>query len=223
MYGYQPQPRSITRPLPPSADFTTTFPLTENPISEGGKWLNGKTDGVGWQDFKTLNSLACAGAASSTLNPPYDDAVAQLKTSAIALPANHYISGVVKLASGYSPAGTHELGLFVRMTITANSVTGYEAYLGRGGAHTLVRWNGALNDFTPLAGGNISTPSVPADGDIVKLEASGSTINFYQNGILRTQFTDTTFTTGQTGLQSYMVSGGTPESYGYDSITTGAL
>ena len=28
-------------PDPPSAKYTTTFPLTENPFSEGGNWVNG--------------------------------------------------------------------------------------------------------------------------------------------------------------------------------------
>jgi hypothetical protein len=216
-------PRIITSAQLAASSFFTTFPLTENPLSESGKWLNGATDGIVWQDFKTLNSLACAGHTSSTSPPPYDDAIAQLKTSAIALPVNHYIQGVVKRAGGYNPAGTHELGLFVRMTITANNVTGYEIYVSTSASHTLVRWNGALNDFTALASGNISAVTVPADGDIVRLEASGSRISFYQNGLLRTQVTDTNFATGQSGLQSYMVSGGTPESYGYDSITSGAL
>src|SRR5438046_7973905 len=30
--------------------YTTNFPLTENPISEGGNWINGLTNGIDWSD-----------------------------------------------------------------------------------------------------------------------------------------------------------------------------
>lgn len=208
---------------PITTAYTTGFSTTQNPLSENGIWLNGHTDGLVWQDFKALSGVACAGAASSTLNPPFDDAVAIVKSSAIALAANQYIQGVVRRAGGYSPGNTHELGLFVRGACTANNIRGYEAYLNHTGNHSVVRWNGPINDFTVLGGENISAVTTPADGDVVRLEATGTTINFYQNGLLRTQVTDSTWTNGQSGLQSYMIAGGTPESYGYDSITTGNL
>lgn len=208
--------------------YTTSFTTTENPLAEFGIWLNGRTDGLVWQDFKALSSVACAGAASSTVNPPYDDAIAQIKTSAIALSANQYIEGTVFRAGGYSPGNTHELGLFVRMAISANSARGYEAYLNHTGNHSVVRWNGPLNDFTVLGGENISSVTTPANGDLVRLEVTGQspniTINFWQNNNLRTQITgETVWGSGQSGLQSYMITGGTPESYGYDTITTGNL
>jgi hypothetical protein len=38
--------------------YSTNFPLTENPISEGGKWLTGKRDGIDWNDFRTTNGRA---------------------------------------------------------------------------------------------------------------------------------------------------------------------
>ena len=206
---------------PPQSVFSTTFPDDENPI--GADWLNGEADGLGWRNFKTIGGIACAAHTSADPTPPFDDAIAQVKSSVIALPANHYIEGIVKKVGGYNPGVTHELGLFVRFLISANSASGYEAYLNFSGNHTLVRWNGPLNDFTPLASGNISTPTTPDDLDVVRFEADGTTISFYQNGNLRTQVTDSDFATGQTGLQSFMVVGGTPESYGYYSITTGPL
>src|ERR1700729_3247334 len=42
----------------PHATYTTNFPLTENPISEGGKWINGQKDGVDWTDVRTTPGLA---------------------------------------------------------------------------------------------------------------------------------------------------------------------
>jgi hypothetical protein len=41
-----------------AATYTTSFPLTEYPISEGGNWLNGGTTGLDWHDFKSANNSA---------------------------------------------------------------------------------------------------------------------------------------------------------------------
>ena len=38
--------------------YTTNFPGTENPISEGDKWVNGKAHGINWQDVRTTTGLA---------------------------------------------------------------------------------------------------------------------------------------------------------------------
>ena len=55
--------------------YTTNFPLTENPISEGGKWINGKTVGIDWANVSTTPGLAI-GRQSSSIK--YDDATALL-------------------------------------------------------------------------------------------------------------------------------------------------
>jgi hypothetical protein len=33
--------------------YTTRFSVAENPISEGGKWVNGKTVGLDWSNVAT--------------------------------------------------------------------------------------------------------------------------------------------------------------------------
>jgi hypothetical protein len=58
-----------------AATYTTNFPLTENPISEGGKWINGKTVGLDWSNASTTPGLAI-GRESGTSG--YDDTVALL-------------------------------------------------------------------------------------------------------------------------------------------------
>src|SRR5690348_7331572 len=47
-------------PLRPSTGTTyiTSFALTENPISEGGKWVNGNQVGFDWSDVATAPGLA---------------------------------------------------------------------------------------------------------------------------------------------------------------------
>ena len=38
--------------------YTTNFPLMENPISEGGNWVNGQAVGLDWTDIRTTPGFA---------------------------------------------------------------------------------------------------------------------------------------------------------------------
>src|SRR5690349_19703043 len=42
-----------TDAAPSGQTYTTTFPLTENPISEGGRWNSGGAVGLDWHDVST--------------------------------------------------------------------------------------------------------------------------------------------------------------------------
>ena len=53
--------------------YETTFPLTENPISEGGAWVNGGSVGLDWTDVATMPGLAYG---LETGFGGYDDATA---------------------------------------------------------------------------------------------------------------------------------------------------
>src|ERR1700733_9998746 len=46
--------------------YSTSFPLTENPISEGGKWINGTTVGLDWNNVYTSGGFAGGVGPSST-------------------------------------------------------------------------------------------------------------------------------------------------------------
>src|ERR1700704_2247995 len=50
------QPAAV-RPGPPKT-YTTDFPLAENPVFEGGKWSNGRTDGLDWFNVAPQPGLA---------------------------------------------------------------------------------------------------------------------------------------------------------------------
>ena len=51
--------------------YSTNFPLTEDPISEGGRWINGSV-GLDWKNCRTTPGLAF-GTQSGANPPPYDD------------------------------------------------------------------------------------------------------------------------------------------------------
>jgi len=60
---------------------TTNFSRAENPISEGGKWLNGQTDGLDWTDVRTTPGFAFGTEIGGNRPDPqkYDDSTALLK------------------------------------------------------------------------------------------------------------------------------------------------
>ena len=88
------------------------------------------------------------------------------------------------------------------MTITRNSITGYElncSVLPAGPYLTLVRWNGPLNNFTYL----VRNATTCVNGDALKLTAVGNTFTVYKNGGQVLQGTDATFQKGSPGVGFY--------------------
>ncbi|PYX51407.1 MAG: ATP-dependent DNA ligase, partial [Acidobacteria bacterium] len=59
----------------PVNSYTTNFSLTENPISEAGKWINGKATGLDWADVRTTPGLAFGAQTATAIN---DDSTAVL-------------------------------------------------------------------------------------------------------------------------------------------------
>src|SRR5260221_2997308 len=50
--------RSEGGPSDGGMSYSTSFPLTENPISEGGRWVNGGLLGLDWTNVSTTPGLA---------------------------------------------------------------------------------------------------------------------------------------------------------------------
>jgi len=70
-------------PAPPAlhGPYSTTFGHAENPLSEGGKWLNGHAEGLDWADVETIPGLAFGTEIGGSRPEPqkYDDSTALLK------------------------------------------------------------------------------------------------------------------------------------------------
>jgi hypothetical protein len=58
-------------PTPITRAYSTHFPLTENPLSEGGNWIDGLAVGLDWSNVHTRPGLAFASHANGT----YDDSI----------------------------------------------------------------------------------------------------------------------------------------------------
>ena len=60
--------------------YTSNFPRTENPLSEGGKWINGRPAALDWANVRSTPGLAFGTEEATIKTAPgkYDDSVALL-------------------------------------------------------------------------------------------------------------------------------------------------
>jgi hypothetical protein len=201
-------------PVPRSArTCTTKFPLTENPISEGGAWINGKANGLDWADVRTTPGLAF-GTESGTSG--YDDSTALLAGDWG--PDQTVEATVHSVNPQTNPDIWEEVEIRLRSTISAHSNTGYEVLfeLPPHNFCQVVRWNGPLGSWTPLGylGKGVH------DGDVVKATIVGNVITAYVNGVSQGQVTDNTYATGSPGMGLFLQgTTGVNADYGFSAFT----
>lgn len=192
----------VSNPPPPggAGSYSTTFNLTEFPISEGGKWRKANN---AWTHVRTANGTAYG---SNGVTNSYDDSYALLS----GFGPDQTLEAVVQVNPG-SVGPTHEVELLLRFSDDTNNARGYEALFSRNGSVDLVRWNGPFGNITPL---NIFacapwTQSSPLQtGDVIKAQASGNTLRAWINGVLKACVTDNTFATGHPGISFFIRPGG---------------
>jgi len=181
--------------------YSTGFPATENPISEGHKWFNGADDGVDWCNVQTRDGYAWGVGPCPA---DYADPTATVKGEWGPEQTVQATARITKTDSKYY----QEIELRLRTTIKAHSITGYEINFGVSHADLeIVRWNGPVKDFTYL-GPRCNYPAVCGrvegftirNGDVAKATVSGNTINVYVNGVLRATATDHNYPTGNPGI-----------------------
>lgn len=204
-------------PIPAVGTYSSNFPGTENPISQGGIWNRGFTEGIDWQNIRTTPGL-CFGVGPSG---SFDDCTADLKPSYGISSTKHYSRLVIRRAAGYTPPSTQEVATYVGATTSANVSKRYETLAAFGGAIQLVRWNGALNDVT--LNGDAAWPNTPVgsgasdlqDSDVLETRYDASTgtpqITVYVNNVQVYSVADTSagkLTSGQPGLGFFARSGG---------------
>ncbi len=197
-----------------ATSYNTNFPLTENPISEQGNWINGGTTGLAWTNVQTMPGLAF-GTESGTGG--FDDSTAVL--------SGNWNTNQMAEASVYSlnqNTGTSkEVELRLRTSITSHSITGYEitcSVLSSIPYIQVVRWDGSLGDFTYVnvtGNGNVAC----GNGDVLKATIIGSTITVYINGTQMLQGIDSTYTTGSPGVGFYLQGTGNNADYGFTNFS----
>lgn len=172
--------------------YSTNFQGTENPISEGGIWINGGAVGLDWSNISKSGGIAIGHEGSV----PYSDALASLQGT---WAPDQSVEATV-FARDQTLSCGQEVEMRLRNTVMPHSVTGYEvAYSTSSGYLIIVRGNGARGDFTILS--NLTGPQYMAqNGDVVKATIVGNVISAYKNGVLMGQATDSTYASGSPGM-----------------------
>jgi len=193
--------------------YTTNFPLSENPISEGSNWVNGKANGLDWADIRTTPGLAFGTEPGTS---KYDDSTALLTGS---WGPDQTVQATVRSVNQQSSTKIwEEVEIRLRSSISAHANTGYEVLfeLPPHNFCQVVRWNGRLGDWTSLGylGKGVH------DGDVVKATIVGNVITVYVNGVSQGQVTDSTYANGSPGMGFYLEgTTGVNSDYGFTSFT----
>jgi hypothetical protein len=199
-----------------AASYRTDFPLTENPLSENGNWINGKANGLDWADVRTTPGLAFGTESGSS---GYDDSTAILAGN---WGPDQTVQAAVHTVNQNDNIW-EEVEIRLRSSITTHSNTGYEINFRcskTSNAYSqIVRWNGPLGSFTYLNSAGGSQYGVK-NGDVVKATIIRDVITVYINGVQVLQATDNTYTTGSPGMGFYLQDGaGKNGDYGFTSFT----
>jgi hypothetical protein len=187
--------------------YTTSFPLTESPISESGNWINGATTGIDWGDISTT-----PGKTHPHPGPArFADATALLTGT---WGPDQTAQATVYINNAYNYP---EVEFRLRSTLSAHVCNGYEITfsLAPNSYLLIVRWNGPLANYTVLSNPSGSQYQAKA-GEVVKATIVGHVITAYKNGVQMGQATDTTYTSGNPGMGfNEQVNG----DYGYTNFT----
>lgn len=187
---------SVSAPPPAAAPvhtYTTSFPLKENPISEGGRWIDAKSVGIDWGNVSTTPGLAVGHAGPKR----FADSAALLNGT---WGPDQSVEVVVASKKTFHYP---EVSMRLRSDVSAHNCQGYEISYSLKNDETayliMVRWNGGLADFTYLAQFHGKQYGVTT-GDVVKTTIVGNVITTYKNGVQMGQVTDNTYLTGRPGF-----------------------
>jgi hypothetical protein len=218
---------------PPVRSYRTEFPLTENPISEGGAWLNGRKDGIDWIDvisgggyaYGEVSRMTTAerrveqgnldSAATGTApEGDYDDPTAVLAGSW----GRNQLARARVISRSPTEEYFQEVQIRLRSKIEPNLCTGYEVFwrclTNDQGYAEIVRWNGKVGDFTSLVR-LVGTGYGVKDGDLVEASIFGNVIKGSINGVQVISTTDDVLTEGSPGIGFNFFVGETNVDHGF--------
>jgi hypothetical protein len=200
-----------------SQTYSSKFPLTENPISEGRQWQVGSGAGVSlllgenllhqgrlWGDVQTISGFAYGVDEPTTFGDP-----TAILTGTWG--PTQTVSATVKINKTPTQGCCHEVELRLRTSISSKSITGYEAYCSVAPNQRychIARWNGPNGSYWNFETGSSSIYLV--DGDSITATATGinpTIITLYRNGAQILQATDTGSAGGGFGAYGPWTSG----------------
>jgi len=220
--------------------YSTRFPKSENPISEGGRWINGSAGGANilkgghirkrgrlWGDVQTLPGIAIGVDEPTTFGDPTAIVSGDWGPTQTA-------TATVRIKKTPRDSCCREVELRLRTSISRFSITGYEAYCSvvpEKPYSSIARWNGPNGSYWNFESHPLSLYLV--DGDVITATAKGTNptvITLYRNGEQILQGIDTgaagggygaygPWTTGNPGIGFFNTSGVNWEDFGLSSFS----
>ena len=220
----------------PVRSYRTTFSRDETPISEGGLWVNARTDGIDWCDVVTANGVAygevtrmgvaeqraeqgnldASAAESAAPVGDYDDPTAVLGGT---WGSDQFVKARV-FSRNQTNRYFQEVEIRLRTTIEPHRCTGYEVFwrcLKTDEAYAeIVRWDGKIGTWKSLTRKTGPEFGVK-DGDLVEACIVGNVIKGFINGVEVTSVTDDTYPAGSPGIGFNFGVGDTNVDHGFTS------
>jgi hypothetical protein len=195
--------------------YSTNFPATENPLSEGGQWINGAAAGIDWKNCQSTPGFAF-GTQTGGGTSVYDDSTCLVSGT---WGPNQTGQAKVRIV-GSDGTRSEEVEIRLRSSISGHSNTGYEinCSVKSGNPYMqIVRWNGRLGSFTLLDSRSVGC----ANGDVLKADVVGTKITAYKNGVAICSANDSTFSNGQPGMGFFIHDFSLPTNanFGFSSFT----
>jgi hypothetical protein len=214
--------------------YKTDFPRDENPVDEDGMWLNGKKDAIDFTDCITSNGFihgapsrmnvlekrAEQGNLDDSDEAPegdYDDPTAILTGE---WGPNQHGKGVAHVEKP-TDEWFQEVQIRLRCRLEPHYISGYEIFFrcltGEKGYAEIVRWNGAVGDWTSLQRHEGPEYGVK-DGDVIEATIEGNVIKGFINGEEKITVTDDTWDSGAPGVGFNFGVGDTYDDHGFSSF-----
>ena len=214
--------------------YSTEFELDENPISEGGMWINGRKDGIDWIDVISKNGEGYGEVSRMAVaEKRIEQGNLDVGDGGDAAPLGDYDDPTAVLSGEWGPNQHGKATVFcrnptnkyfqeveirLRSTITPHSCTGYEVFWRalktEEGYAEIVRWDGKIGSWASLKK-LVGAQYGVKDGDIVEATIEGNVLKGFINGVEVISATDDVYATGAPGIGFNFYVGNTNVDHGF--------
>lgn len=211
-----------------ASSYSTSFPATETPISESGKWRSLSTD------LTRVNTTPGRAFGTQNNSVGYDDSYAFLDPAYLTIGPNQFVEATIYREAGFTFPLNQEVECILRCTDAVGAPgtrTWYECLWNKDGGFEVVYLTGVADNFLQLAT-QTNNSLVPATGDVFRVEivevGADTVITGKVNGTTRVQSTITggasRIASGQPGIAFFnRNASSTGSKFCFSSVTVGAL
>ncbi len=206
-YSYRVRSRDAVGNFSPYTPLstTTTFATLSDTFDRADNLQLGAT----WDPYTSYSPLQLLGNSvrASAVNT---DSVESY--NAVALPNDQWAQATL---TGWNGTPYHNAHVNVRLSGTPATLNGYAGLVTSTNKAVIAKWtNNAISELAFV-------PYTPAVGDVLRLEAQGTTLRFWVNNVLLVTATDASYAGGRPGLTIYLDQAATTDQVQLDNFLAG--